>query len=79
MIAPIAHTEHGGAVVQLLVRGDRDGSCELNSRLATFGDDHEARKLFYMISGNTKAKSGSKKLERNISLRLFGEKNVERF
>jgi len=79
MVMPIAHTDHGGAVVQIVMRGDSDGLCEINSRLATFGDDHEARRLFYMISGDTKAQSGSKKLEQAISLRLFKDKNVERF
>jgi len=79
MVMPIAHTDHGGAVVQIVMRGDEDGSCEVSSRLATFGDEHEAQRLLYMISGDTKAKSGSKKLEEAISLRLFREKNVERF
>ena len=79
MVMPIAHTDHGGAVVQIMIRGDEDGSCEVDSRLATFGDEYEAQRLFYMIGGNTKAKSGSKKLEQAISLRLFREKNIERF
>lgn len=79
MVMPIAHSDHGGAVVQVVMRGNEDGSCEVDSRLATFGDEHEAQRLFYMVSGDTKAKPGSKKLEQAISLRLFREKNVERF
>ena len=79
MVMPIAHSQYGGAAVQMVLRGKREGGFELNSRLATFGDDHEARKLFYAISGNARAQHGSKKLEEAMSLRLFREKNVERY
>ncbi len=79
MILPIANSQYGGAVIQLVMRGDREGGYRLNSRLATFGDEHEARRLFYTISGDSKAQPGSKKMEEAVSLRLFREKNAERF
>ncbi len=79
MVIPIVDSQYGGAVIQLVMRGDREGGYELNSRLVTFGDEHEARRLFYAISGDSKAQPGSKKLEEAVSLRLFREKDAEKF
>lgn len=79
VVSPAAASKYGGAVVQLVMRGEKDGGFQLNSRFATFGDDYEARRLFYAISKNPRAKFGSKKLEEAVSLRLFREKNAEEF
>lgn len=78
IIGPVAHSEYGGAAVQVLLRGNKDGAIDINSRLITFGDSVEAQRIFKTISGNQKGKFHSNSLETSVSLRLFRDKNVER-
>lgn len=77
IIGPVSNNKYGGAAVQLLLRGGKKGGLDINSRLISFGDEEEARKIFNMLGGNPKGRFSSKELELATSLRLFRDKNSE--
>lgn len=77
IVASAASSQYGGAVIQLLMKGNRQGGITLNSRLMAFGDETEAKRIIYSLGGNLKSDLKSKKLEWATSLRLFRDKNSE--
>lgn len=77
ILASTPSSQYGGAVIQLLMRGNREGGITLDSRLMAFGDETESRRVFYSLGGDLKSNFESKKLEWATSLRLFRDKNSE--